>query len=95
MRKHINKFIIMLILPAVLLISSCGAPFKPYIGQSFSEWKDSTYFDQDWGWPRMVGAKGNYETWKFGRQFYYFHNGELFQIDEGVRPEERMQIKVR
>jgi hypothetical protein len=76
-----------------VLITSCGS-WNPVIGMTEQELYSMYHNSVDGCLPRLVGAEGNQRTLMACSNFYYFVDGRLQRIDQGILPEERIRITI-
>jgi len=71
-----------------LVCLGCASVFAPKLGMTRNQWMRRTLIGD------LVTMKDNWEVWKSGGRFYYFKDGVLDHIDQGLLMQQRFQIEV-
>lgn len=83
--KTPNRFFIFII---AISITGCMSTFGPQLGMSEKQWLHRTLIAD------IVYMKGNVKAYRSSGAYYYFVDGSLVKIDEGMIPPQKIQMEV-
>lgn len=80
---------ILLAITVGLLLPACQSIIASKIGETEEHWLKNTLVGD------LVYAEGNYKAWKSGGIYYYFKDGVLVKINEGMIPRQRIDMVIQ
>jgi hypothetical protein len=78
-----------LIAIAVIVLSGCQSTFGPKIGMTEKQWLHRTLIAD------VAYMEGSVKAYKSGGAYYYFREGILVKIDQGMIPAQKIELDVR
>lgn len=77
------------ILAFALAASGCQSTFGPQIGMTEKQWLRRTLIAD------VAYMEGNVKAYRSGGYYYYFRDGVLVKIDQGIIPPQQINMQIR
>ena len=78
-----------LLLIVTLASSGCQSTFGPQIGMTEKQWLRRTLIAD------VAYMEGNIKAYRSGGYYYYFRDGVLVKIDQGIIPPQQINMQIR
>lgn len=72
-----------------LFLSACQSTFGPHIGMTEKQWLHRTLVGD------LVYMEGSVKAYRSGGAYYYFKDGVLVKIDQGIIPAQKIEMDIR
>jgi hypothetical protein len=72
-----------------ILLSACVSTFGPQIGMTEKQWLRRTLIVD------VAYMEGSVKAYRSGNYYYYFSNGVLAKVDQGMIPAHRIEMDIR
>lgn len=73
----------------VLVLTGCQSTFGPQIGMTEKQWLHRTLIGD------LVYMEGSVKAYRSGGAYYYFKDGVLVKIDQGIIPAQKIEMEIR
>ena len=83
----VAKLFLLLILS--LMTTACLSSFKPQLGMTEKHWLRTTFIAD------IAYMKDNITAYRSGGAYYYFKDGLLVKIDEGMLPPQQINMDIK
>lgn len=72
-----------------LALSGCQSTFGPQIGMTEKQWLHRTLIGD------LVYMEGSVKAYRSNGAYYYFNDGVLVKIDQGMIPAQKIEMEIR
>ena len=84
-----KKWKLLAALSLTMLMFGCQSMSTTNLGMSEKDWLRSTFIAD------IAYMDGNVKAWRSGGAFYYFVDGKLTRIDQGILPANTIRLEVK
>jgi hypothetical protein len=78
-----------LVIICVFVLSGCQSTFGPQIGMTEKQWLHRTLVGD------LAYMEGSVKAYRSGGAYYYFKDGILVKIDQGMIPAQKIEMEIR